>query len=217
MKTRMGILIAANLVVATGHSDAKPLDAKPLAEIAKRHQVPMPSNDARLVLAHTETWSCLGNQSTSRDPGIYSPAYLLKQDPDGSIQILRGAEQETLHARQNQEPLWRPFSAAEVTPQPGGHVSDFSRLSAFVCAVQTAERGDIDAALREMSGEKGPFQGPCAGFTIPRLAVRDLATMKLASLLGMKEAPDEFWTNDQWGALRQEVAKHLKDQKLPEL
>ena len=146
MKTRTGLLIVATLVVATGHTDAKPLDAKPLVEIAKRHHLPMPPDDARLVLAHTESWRGLGSSSTSRDPGIYSPAYLLKEEANGNINILRGAERETLQARNNREPLWRPFSTAEVTPQLGGHVSDFARLSAFVCAVQTAARGDTDTA-----------------------------------------------------------------------
>lgn len=157
MKTRMGLLIVATLAVATGHSVAKPIDAKPpkpatpfdatpLVEIAKRYQLPMPPDDARLVLAHTKTTSCLGNKSTSRDPGIYSPAFLLKEESSGNIEILRGAERETLQAQGNRGPLWRPFSTAEVTPKLGGHVSDFSRMSAFVCAVQTAAHGDTDTA-----------------------------------------------------------------------
>jgi hypothetical protein len=74
-----------------------------------------------------------------------------------------------------------------------------------------------DKVERKRSGEKGKFQGPCAGFTIPRLAVRDFAALKLASLLGMKEEPDEFWTEDQWSELRQNVAEHLKDRDLPRL
>ena len=35
--------------------------------------------------------------------------------------------------------------------------------------------------------------------------------------LGMKEAPDEFWSNDQWAELRRKVKEHVKDQEHPEL
>ena len=73
-----------------------------------------------------------------------------------------------------------------------------------------------DDAVREMSHEREQFQGPCAGFKIPRLAVRDLAAMKLASLLDMKEAPDEFWTDAQWEELRRKVQERLPDHELPQ-
>jgi len=126
----------------TGSTVAEELDTKPLVEIAKRHSLPLPPVDARLVLAHTESWSVLGNQSTSRDPGIYSPAYLLEEKPNGSIRILRGAEYESLDTPHDQEPVWRPFSTEKMEPKLGGHVSSFSRLCAFVCAVQTAALGD---------------------------------------------------------------------------
>src|SRR5450759_4153580 len=85
---------------------ANALDTNTLHEIASRHGLPMPPPQARLVLAHTESWQCLSNHSTSRDPGIYSPAYLLEEKPDGSIRILRGAEVVTLEVIKNGEPLW---------------------------------------------------------------------------------------------------------------
>ncbi len=132
--------------VPTGNAEAKPLDLKPLIETARRHGLPMPSTEARLVLALTESWTAVGNRSTSRDPGVYSPAYLLREEPTGGIRILRGAEQVTVQARNDKEPLWLPFSTEEVEPKLGGHVSSFSRLSAFVCAVQTAALGDEDTA-----------------------------------------------------------------------
>lgn len=106
----------------------------------------MPPANSRLVLAHTESWRGLGNRSSSRDPGIYSPAYLVKEDADGSILILRGVKEQTLQALYNHEPLWRPFSTDKVEPKLGGHVASFSRLSAFVCAVQTATLGDQERA-----------------------------------------------------------------------
>jgi hypothetical protein len=106
----------------------------------------MPPKEARLVLAHTETWSLLGNSSTSRDPGIYSPAFLLEEKPDGSIVILRGTERRTIERRHETEPLWRPFSTAEVKPKLGGYVVSFDRLSAFVCVVQLASSGNDSVA-----------------------------------------------------------------------
>ena len=60
--------------VPAGNADARPLDSEPLIETARRHGLPMPPAEARLVLAPMESWSVLGNRSTSRDPGIYSPA-----------------------------------------------------------------------------------------------------------------------------------------------
>jgi len=50
--------------------------------------------------------------------------------------------------------------------------------------------------------DEGKFSGPCAGFTIPRLRVCDLAAMKLARILGWKDSPDETWTETQWDDLR---------------
>ena len=134
-------LFSAGCTVSTG-----PPAMKGLTEIAARHRVPMPPEEARLVLAHTESWRVLGNSSTSRDPGIYSPAFLLGENEDGSVIILRGAERQTLKKRHHAEPLWRPFSLETVEPKLGGHVVEFNRLSAFVCAVQSADRGDTATA-----------------------------------------------------------------------
>jgi hypothetical protein len=120
---------------------AAPLSTKELVSIATRHGMPMPPGAARLVLAHTKSWSVLSNQSTSRDPGIYSPAFLL-EDTITNIAILRGMERQTLVSARSGEPLWRPFSAEKIEPKIGGHVASFGNVSAFVCAVQLAARGD---------------------------------------------------------------------------
>jgi hypothetical protein len=136
----LGVVFAMVLASTAWAGDAKILDTEKLVAIGNRHSLPMPPREARLVLAHTETWGVLGNSSTSRDPGIYSPAYVLEERPDGSVLILRGTETRLLQS--DREPLWRPFSIEVVKPRLGGHVSSFSRLSAFVCAVQTAALGD---------------------------------------------------------------------------
>lgn len=103
--------------------------------------MPMPPAAARLVLAHTGWSSALGNQSTSRDPGVYSPAFLL-EDKTTNIIILRGMERETVGGIHSWEPLWRPFSVEKVEAKIGGHVATFANVSTFVCAVQLAARGD---------------------------------------------------------------------------
>jgi hypothetical protein len=68
---------------------------KELIAIAKRYEIPMPPKQAKLILAHTGWTTLLGNSSTSRDPGIYSPAFLLEKGKDGSVKVMRGAVTET--------------------------------------------------------------------------------------------------------------------------
>src|SRR5262249_17104276 len=45
-------------------------------------------------------------------------------------------------------PRWRPFSDKVIKPILGGYISEFNRVSAFVCAVQLAARGDNATAQR---------------------------------------------------------------------
>jgi hypothetical protein len=54
------------------------------------------------------------------------------------------------------------------------------------------------------------FSGPHAGFTFVRLAVRDVAAMTIASILGMPDRPDRDWTPGQWEGLRARVKQALK-------
>lgn len=126
----------------------EPFPTKELTNIVVKHHVPMPPPTAQLVLAHTESWQVIGNESTSRDPAIYSPAFLLKENADGSITILRGTEEQVLERNHPDELLWRPFSDQVVKPKLGGYMSDLNRRSAFVCAVQLAARGDEGTAQR---------------------------------------------------------------------
>jgi len=133
--------ILAGLCLWPFASGAAGFDSKTLVEIAHRHQLPLPPKAARLVLAHTGWWSVLGNQSTSKDPGIYSPAFLLAEQDGGPVVVLRGASRETLE-NHRQDPSWLPFSTKKIEPKLGGHVVSFNRLSAFVCAVQLASIGE---------------------------------------------------------------------------
>jgi hypothetical protein len=75
----------------------------------------------------------------------------------------------------------------------------------------------VDTTLRDMASDKTKFEGPCAAFTIPKITVRDFAAMKIAEILGLEESPDEFWTSNQWEALRKKVSAKLAAEKLPKL
>lgn len=66
-----------------------------------------------------------------------------------------------------------------------------------------------DQGSREMSGDKR-FDGPCAGFTFDRLSVRDLAAMKIASILRIAGDPDGSWDTGQWAEYRQKVKASLQ-------
>ena len=74
-----------------------------------------------------------------------------------------------------------------------------------------------DESVRVIPEGSDKFEGPCAGFTIPRLAVRDLAAMLLSSMLDMNEHPDRSWTEAQWAELRARVKERLAKEALPEL
>lgn len=76
-----------------------------------------------------------------------------------------------------------------------------------------------DTTVREkpQDDEHPKYSGPCAGFTYKKITVRDFATEKLASILDLPEAPDEFWKPAQWAALRQKVERKLASEKVPKL
>ncbi len=137
-----GVVIALLLLFAFAARAKDSFPAEKLIDIARRHHLPMPPAAARLVMAHTESWSMVGKESTSRDPAIYSPAFLLEERSNGIVRILRGTEEEQLDHQHDTQPRWRPFSDKTMKPVLGGHINEFSRISAFVCAVQLAARGE---------------------------------------------------------------------------
>jgi hypothetical protein len=67
-----------------------------------------------------------------------------------------------------------------------------------------------DAEAPDVASNPKMFDGPHAGFTFRRLAVRDLAAMQIASLLQMPDRPDRTWTPGQWKKLRHRVKESLK-------
>jgi hypothetical protein len=147
MQRRLFKFIFVSLLVLPLCLHAESLDTATLTNIAFRYNLPMPPKGARLVLAYTESNRMLGNRTTSRDPGIYSPAFLLEQKTNGDIVVLRGSERQKL-VTDPKEALWRPFSIPNIKPKLGGFEANFGRLSAFVCAVQLASRGEESTAQK---------------------------------------------------------------------
>jgi hypothetical protein len=74
-----------------------------------------------------------------------------------------------------------------------------------------------DKAVRKLSSDETKFDGPCAAFNIPKISVRDFAAGEIASILGLPDSPDEYWTSAQWSALRQKVREKLAAENLPSL
>jgi hypothetical protein len=67
-----------------------------------------------------------------------------------------------------------------------------------------------DAGAPDVRAHPEMFEGPHAGFMFGRLEVRNLAAMKIASILGLPEQPDRTWTPEQWEKLRNRVKEGLR-------
>lgn len=68
-----------------------------------------------------------------------------------------------------------------------------------------------DKTLRDETVRAKMFDGPCAGFTFPKITVRNFAAMQIASILKIQplDPPDSTWDEDRWAKLRTEVSKQL--------
>jgi hypothetical protein len=68
-----------------------------------------------------------------------------------------------------------------------------------------------DKTLRDETVRAEMFEGPCAGFTFPKITVRNFAAMQIASILKIEplDPPDSTWPEDRWTVLRTEVSKRL--------
>jgi hypothetical protein len=108
--------------------------------------MPLPPPDSKLVLAYTGRRSEHGHRTTGRKPGIYSPAFLLKEESDGSIRVLRGTDYETLQLQADGEPLLHPFSTNAVAFDADWYFVEFNNPAVFVCAVQAAAIGNCEDA-----------------------------------------------------------------------
>src|SRR5215218_8378621 len=84
LRTFLAVTLALSLVLGyfgrtwwKAYRDSQPPTLYELAQIAKRHGIPMPPHDAKLVLA--ATGGCLGDQYG------YTPAFLLQEMGDGDV------------------------------------------------------------------------------------------------------------------------------------
>ena len=92
LRTFLLVTLAFSLVLGyfgrawlKAYRDSQPPTLYEFAQIARRHGIPMPPQEAKLVL---------GMYDYINGP-VYSPAFLLNQKPDGSAELLFGAEQKS--------------------------------------------------------------------------------------------------------------------------
>ena len=73
-----------------------------------------------------------------------------------------------------------------------------------------------DTEVRDSNKNKTKFDGPCAAFTFPKIAVRDFAAMHIAAIwkLDQLDFPDATWTAARWRALRTKVEQQLKEEHI---
>jgi hypothetical protein len=147
LRTFLVVTLALSLVLGyfgrawlKAYRDSQPPTLYELAQIAKRHGIPMPPKEARLVLARGYNLS-----RYDRTP-VYSPAFLLEESDDGAVIVLRGSELEMLAPDDDDEPQWREFSLNSASAQRGKYIAKTNHLSALVCVAQLAERGDSEDA-----------------------------------------------------------------------
>jgi hypothetical protein len=162
LRTFLAVTLALSLVLGyfgrtwwKAFRDSQPPTLYELAQIAKRHGIPMPPQDAKLVLA--ATGGCLGDQYG------YTPAFLLQEMGDGDVRFLVGTEEEPFNSKRllhswdydPNVPVWREFTLD--TTLHSNWQARFNRRSAFVCAAQLADRGDgvtAKAIMKLLAREK---------------------------------------------------------------
>src|SRR5262245_56856669 len=99
LRTFLAVTLVLSLVLGyfgrrwwKAYRDSQPPTLLELAQIARRHGIPMPPGNAKLVLG-------VNGYGTDNGP-LYSPAFLLTQKTDGSVELLFGSRQKTLRANE---------------------------------------------------------------------------------------------------------------------
>jgi hypothetical protein len=148
------------------YRDSQPPTLSELAQIAKRHGIPMPPQGAKLVLVRSGT-HYVNRQVWPR----YSPAFLLEEHDDGSVVVLCGAEKfprsggEDLFANKHEAPLWQEFASSVPLVPTTPCFIEWSDADVLLCAIQLADRGDrerAEALLKQVA------QSPSYQFPLPR-------------------------------------------------
>ena len=124
-------------------------DFDKLIRIAKQYDMPMSPPDSQLALA-TRGWTTMikgRNSSSSRDPGIYQPAFVVKNAVKTNKAIAYfGWSKKEIRDRQKHRPATREFSLEKPAAKESGYVLDLSDPACFVTSIQIAERGETDNA-----------------------------------------------------------------------
>ena len=154
-KTRLFLILGALLSFGCGrfHDEQEvasefPLvvDFPELVALAEKYSLPFPPKDAPLVLATQGGTRCVGNSSTSHDPGIYRPAFLLKNIDDQKKSVFLGLGREIVESKVKHRPAIRAFSFKQPKAKLKGYVAQFNNFESFLAAVYLAQRGERERA-----------------------------------------------------------------------
>lgn len=161
------LLLVCWLMVQSQTDARETPDFDRLIDIAKQYDMPMPPSDAKLVLA-TRGWTTLiqgRNSSTSRDPGIYQPAFLLKDEskPKQTIALFAWSK-EKIRDHAEHHPATKEYSLEQPVSKERGYHLSLSDPACFVTSIQLAERGELDKAnqlYQQFAEQKyiGSFKG----------------------------------------------------------
>jgi hypothetical protein len=91
-----------------------------------------------------------------------------------------------------------------LTPNADARKQQITLLAAFL----------DDRTVRDKKSNPQLFDGPFAGFRLPRLEVRNFAAMQLTMLLSVEADPKPTWTPAQWDKLREQVRQALRREKI---
>jgi hypothetical protein len=154
-----------------------------LAALAKRLGLPMPPDDAPLVLVCT---------FVAGETALYEPAFLLKRNDDGTTLVLRGWEEETASLGNEldhpQPALIREYRH-DAAPDDEAWAADTNNEAAFVCALQLIARGDMDRGMQLLSRYRESFS-PDGDPQVERRLVADCAYAYVQRQLA--EAPERW-------------------------
>jgi hypothetical protein len=124
------------------------IDFPDLVKIADRYALPRPPMKAPLVLANTGWTTTLGDSSTSHDPGIYRPAFLVRELPKGQARVLMGWTERVVNASAEHRPATRPYTLVPPDKKSKSYVLSCGNMSSFVTAVQLAQQGKLVEARK---------------------------------------------------------------------
>jgi hypothetical protein len=193
LRTFLVVTLALSLVLGyfgrawlKAYRDSQPPALRELAQIARRHGIPMPPKDAKLVLALNPGWE---------DGGVlpvYTPAFLLRDPGDGTALLLRGWKEQRQDSQGLVPPglVCRPYSLDLEQAAAGRYRLECGLTSSLLCAIQLLEQGnepDAEALyqrVRQQAFLNSPLP-PKESSTLPdlRALVRHLAYLQIEDQL----------------------------------